>query len=315
MLKHLKIAGLIFSLGLVFLFFGFTENKTLFYKMSKGSYFFTKTRDCPQVKSVVLTFPDNQKISIEQQDDLWRIKELDDYYASFNKINTLVALIRNTTVYRSDKLTNDVASPVAKKPNIVIESFNANGELIDKGEIYARLPHNKYHYALLNNDGLLYQIIGDFSLSSAVTDWAQMPLLAVERKQIERIKSDDFEVYRRFNTEEFKSIATKEPAAHIRGLIENLWYLSAQDVRHALHFDLTKYQKNRHYEIWLFGGAIYDLDIFNNGTEYWLNIRLKAGKIVNASTARQLKENSILYDGWFFRIDKNKGEAISGFML
>ncbi len=314
MLKHIKAAGVLLCLTLSLLTWGIIQNGKQVHSLSRGSYFFSKTRDHAHIAQIAITFPDSSVISIEKKDDLWRIKEADDYYAAFSKVNALVELIRNTTIYRADKLQGDDSNTFFDDA-IKIKSMDDNGDIIDSAVIAPRRENNKYHYAIRGNDHMLYQLSGNFVLSSNRMDWVQMPLLTFNNKQIRRIKTDTFEVYRRFPAENFKSVKTGGETPHIKGLIDSLWYLSAEDVCHAVNFKTESYKKIKNYEITLFGGAIYLLDIYNSGDDYWLSIRLNKAKLLSDDTAKKLIENSILYDGWFFQIDKDKGAIISGFVL
>ena len=165
MFNHLKIGVFILVFSIPFMIFGVNLNSQRILRLSKGNYFFEKTRNSPDISEIIISFPNKNKISIVKKGDLWHIKEADDYYASFLKINTLVSLIRNTIIYRADIIKNNKLS-VDTKNSIKMTSIDKSGNHVDEATIIPINDGNKHHYALLNNDNFLYQISGDFNISS-----------------------------------------------------------------------------------------------------------------------------------------------------
>lgn len=311
--RHIKIAAIILLFTLALTVLGIAQNTQNRYMQIRGDYFFEKTRDAADVASVVLSFPDNHSVTIEKKESYWKIPEADDYYASFAKVNALTLLIRNSLIYRAD--VQKSADGNLFSEGITITSKAQNGDVIDTAVIAPRTAENRHHYALLNNNGLLYQITGDFRLSPSPADWIQQPLFNWTDKQVKRIKTSNFDVFRRFPADEFRKLNTKEEFSQIHGLISNFRYLSAEDVTHISNFELRKYQKIKHYDFVLFSGLIYQIDIYRNAEEYRMSVRLTKDKLATDEAVKTLKENEMLFRGWFFRINSDKGQIISDFVL
>ena len=146
-------------------------------------------------------------------------------------------------------------------------------------------------------------------------DWIQAPLLSISDKQIKSIKNKNLSVYRRFAGDTFKDTNTQTIIPQMQNFTGNIWYLSAIDVKHAVHFDRHKYNKSQSYEISTLGGLIYLIDIFTDGTEYWLNIQMKHMATVAAQEMRIYKETNTLYNGWFFKISPDIGEFLNNFTI
>ena len=314
MYNHIKIAVFLVTASFLFMLVGVMQNTLFLQTMARGNYFFENTRNNAYVKSIILEFPNKQVISFNQQDGLWRISEVDGYYADFSKIDSLIKLIRNTTIYRADKIEETDASKFVKNA-ISIKSIDIHDNIIDEALIAPKQDVNKFHYAMLNNNPVLYQLSGVITLSPLLMDWVQSPLLAIPYKQIKRIKTDNFQVYRRIPGAPMLNSETSEPVLHIQNLAQHFWYLSADDIKHALHFDRTRYNQSKVFSIVTFEGAIYQLTIFHNRQEYWLNIQLSREKIVSPAVINAIKENKMLYDGWYFKINPEVGEAIINFIL
>lgn len=314
MTKHIKTAIVLIFVTSVLMICGIMQNSYYSKIVSRGNYFFEKTRQSLSIRTIVLRFANNKQITIEQKNHIWHIKEADDYYADFQKINSLIRLIRNITIYRADNLKQPLSADMLKDA-FLIQSLDTEGNIVDSAQILPKKDKNKYHYALLNNKPLLYQLSGDIALSSLVLDWVKMPILSIAHDQIKRIKTDDFSVYRRFSAEELMREGQQYSVPQIKTLTHNFWDLSAIDIKHALHFDRTQYALAKSFEITMLDGMIYNIDVFTKDDEYWLNIRLDKEKIVEPDVLVQLKENNILYEGWFFKINSSTGLAIVNFVL
>jgi hypothetical protein len=314
MLNQIKYASLILFVILILLTIGIYRNAQFAMVMSRGNYFFATTRDNANIKTITMSSPDNKSVTLEKRNNLWYVKEADDYFAAFRNISALSKLLRQSAVYRADTL-DEQAFVEFRKNAFMLKTIDNNGNTVDEAFIQPKKEGSKFHYAILNNNLLLYQITGDFSLSFNPMDWIQSPLLSIKDKQIKLIKNKNFQVYRRFAAEDLKDINTKLAVPQIQSLTANLWYLSAIDVQHAIHFDRKKYQKSQSYEIATLGGLIYLLDVFTDGNEYWLNIQMKHEATVDAEDMRLYKENHTLYDGWFFKISPDIGEMLNSFSI
>ncbi len=314
MLKQIKIAGFIALVTLSLMIFGIIKSAPYTNASSRGDYFFEKTKNAPDVQSVVLKSFDNRTVTIEKKGSLWRIKEADDYFADFIKINALVKLIRGVTIYRSDDASQDTIKKYIKKP-ISITSYSTDRRIIDETFIEPKQQTNKFNYALRNNDSFLYQIQGNFDLSFNPIDWVKTPLLEITYGQVKHLKTDNFDVFRHFPSEELRTVQDEKDVPQVQNVINKLQYLVAEAVLHAVHFDSSQYRLVKKYELTDMDGLIYNIYIFSDNTTYWLKIMLDREKIISPQANFKLKENAILYDGWFFRINSNLGKELTGFIL
>ena len=253
MKKHLKISLFILLLTIPLMIFGIYLNNNRIFSLYKGNYFFEKTRNHPNISSIVMRFTNGNTITINKKEDLWFIKEADDYFASLTRINSLVSLIRNTIIYRVDAVEKKKL-PFKEKDSLILETIDNNGNIVERAVIAPKTIRNKHHYATINDNGFLYLINGNFNINSNVIDWLQMPILQINESDIKSIVSNDFEVYRDFNDKEFILAKTKQVASYISSLINHLWFLTATDTKHSVNFNVNEYKKIRTYEIYLFNG-------------------------------------------------------------
>lgn len=314
MLHHIKIAGLILCITLAIMFLGIFHSFHYTQTLSRGSFFFENTKKATDVQTIKLKFADGNIVTLQQKDNLWHVKEADEYYASFRKINSLIKLLYQTAIYRADYLSKDKRQTLPAEL-ISITTYNKKDAVIDEAKILSKQDNNKFYYALLNDNNFLYQLNGDFELSSLVMDWIQMPLLTLHENNIKRIQTDNFNVFRRFKNDELKTVETHLSVPQIQNLLQNLWYLTAIEIRHAVHFKQDAFPNTKKYEITLLNGIIYVINIFYNDNEYWVSLKLDKEKIASLEARRIIEENNMLYDGWFFKIDEQTGKAIVDFVL
>ena len=314
MLRHIKIAGFILCITLTLMFWGIFRNFHYTQTLSRGNFFFENTKKATNVQTIELKFADNHVVTLQQKDNLWHVKEADTYYASFRKINSLVKLLYQTAIYRADYLSKDKRQQLPADFVSVI-TYNKDGKVIDNAKIFSKNDNNKFYYALLNDTDYLYQLNGNFEFSSLVMDWVQMPLLALAEKNIKRIQTDDFNVFRRFQSEELKTVDTHINVPQIQNLLQNLWYLTAEEIKTGNHFEKDKFPHSKKYEITMLNGIIYTLNVFYDDNEYWVSLKLDKEKIASIEAKRIIEENNMLYDGWFFKINNETGAAIVNFIL
>lgn len=310
---HIRAALFIVCITLLLLGIGFFQHKNYFYAMSRGNYFFENSRNNLKLQTVIVDFGNEQKITLKQQNGIWRIKEADDYFASSYEANALLKFISDTVVYRIDKLKDSDMQHL--KNTLKITCLDNNNTVLDVAEIAPKTENNKYHYALLNGNSYLYQLKGHFAPSFVLMDWVQMPFLQIYEDDIKRIKTDNFEVYHRFSGDSFKSVENDESAAHIGQLLNNIKLLNAEEIIHITHVNKSLFKKIKHYQITLFNGLIYGVDLYKNNNDYWMNIHLDKENIASADITNFIKNRQILYDGWLFRINPDKGYIISSFAL
>lgn len=314
MLKHLKIAAIFLGLSLLLLSFGLYQDGKNFYTMSRGNYFFQNTRLKASLETIILDFGNGYKITITQREGLWRIKEADDYFASSILLNELFKFLTNTVIYRSDMVDHNQFVEYLKN-GVHFISMDNNGRTLDEAVI-APQARSGLIYASLNNLPYLYQLNSEFKLSPILMDWVQMPIISIDYDSLERIDTDTFNVYRQFAGDEFKSVSSGEPAPqHLHRLTNNLHLLTAQEIKHITNFDMTDFQKLKHYDFTLLNGLIYGIDIYQKNEDYWMTVKLDKTSIAPQETHKILQDRQILYDGWFFKIDRNQGQIISDFIL
>ncbi len=313
MIKHLKVALFLFLLSLPVFCFGVYQHGKKVHNLSRGNYFFSKTRESVDLSKILISFNDESYITFIKTDDLWRIKEADDYYASFSKINTLIDLIRKSVIYRADVIKNEKGF---KFDNFIkIQTYDSYDNVIDEAIIAKQNDKNKYHYATLNNDNFLYQISTKIQLSSNIYNWLQMPIINLLPEDIKQVNFNKDIVYRKYKNSNFVNMETNYATPEIHRILNNIRSISAEDIRHASNFNRDNYSKVKHFVLTTFDGIIYKIDLYKGNNDFWINVALDKKLITTPEAYKKVEENTILYNGWFFKINYDKGVILSKFVI
>jgi hypothetical protein len=312
MTKHFKFAIFLFLLILPFFYYGITLHGKKVHNLSRGNYFFNKTRDDVNLNKIALSFNDKNNITFVKNNDLWRIEEADDYYADFSKINTLVELLRNTIIYRADALDNKEL--ISFDNFIRIQTYD-NNKIVDDAIISSQSDKNKYHYALLNNDNFLYQLSTKIQLSSRINDWLQMPIINLSNSDIKQVDFNELKFYRKSKNEKLMLTGTNYTKPEIYRLLNNIRNINAEEIKHASNFKRDKYTYLNSFKLTTFDGVIYKIDLYEGDKDYWINVYLDKKQLISQATYNRVKDNLMLYNGWFFKINQDKGKILSNIAI
>ncbi|MBP3515467.1 MAG: hypothetical protein J6K65_04595 [Alphaproteobacteria bacterium] len=314
MLKQIRIALLLLCFTLPLLGMAVYHSGKNIRTMSRGNYFFNNTRHNPNVERITLKFGNETNITLVQREGFWRVKEADDYFVSPAQMNNLINFINDTVIYRSDKLDKKEITQYLTN-GLELTTFDNNGNILDSSFIAHKEENNLYHYATLGDGSYLYQLNGKIAISPMLMDWVQMPFLQLNENEIKSIITDNFTLYRQFSGDDLKSAETNEPVLNFQRLMNNLHILTATEVKHTVNFDVSAFQKKKHYDITLLSGLIFGIDIYYGNNEYWFNIKPDMASISDNSVSSLLERYRLLLDGWFFKIDPDSGLIISNFVL
>lgn len=312
MLKHIKISLLLLLLFVPLLMLGIFKNHKQMQVHSRGNYFFENTKNNNDLAKILIQRDDNV-VTLVNKDNLWRVEEANYYYANFAKINALINKLYNTTVYRADIMKDSYKTIFDDETKIY--TYDSKGNVIDEVSIAPRDEKNKYHYAKLNNNNLLYQITENLFLSSLFMDWVQTPLVSFTFNEVKSIKYGDYIAYRRFSNEELKSITDNKENPYLRGFISNLWNLTAEKILYKSEFDKDKYKKIMSFAVTTFDNVIFNFDIYSDQKEFFISINPVADMLITHFAQKQLNESLVLYDGWFFKINSDIGTSITKFVF
>ena len=159
-------------------------------------------------------------LTLEKQDDLWVIREADNYPANFGKIKEAVIAVSGLEVL-SNKTSNPdlynrlgVEDPASEKSNsLLLELRNANNEALT-ALIVGNIRHSKSAdsqpglYVRLPDSDTALLVEGRLELSASVQDWFNKSLMDIDGARvskivIEREGSAGISLHRETDTDDF----------------------------------------------------------------------------------------------------------------
>lgn len=269
-----------------------------------------------------IVIKDNSKtITLLQEDNLWRVKESDYYYADYVLVNGLFTDFNTSKFYRKiDNNPENIAN--IQQSHSLITIFSKDNKILDEMMIGAKEERNVYNMAIpITNPENLYLITGKYFLPQNDYAWLQQPLLQLEDKQIQSIETDFSDTNKKIIRDNpllpfinfLPNKISKEVDA--TSLERELKYIGFTKVISAQNFDETLFSENKKYKITTFEGLVINLTILSNNTDYWAKINLSSTNLPTMEVNDYIEDNSFLYDGWYFKLNSNTGRIIFNFTI
>lgn len=321
MLKHAAVLALITFLGAV-------ASLVWVYQNSRseliGNLVFAETDDqIGNIAAINIRTPQSN-ISLVLDNEFWRVKEADYYYAGFDLMRSLFENIKTSRFQRRQaagnadydkyKLNNPYQTSADAGTSISI--LNAEGQELNHLIIGRRDADNLFQFARIpGRKQTAYLLSGQYILPAALSSWTQQPLLNLDAKDIQSIAINGKSVKRPDSAKPFLVFHENKPLKLIRTekLFKQLAYLSYDQVISAQNFDETRFPIVKSVKITTFDGMIASLDLFTDNNNFWIRLSLSTTALPTTATNDYIKNNAFLYDGWFFQLPPDAGKALSQF--
>lgn len=288
----------------------------------QGKLVFASTYDDGEnVDKIVITTAEDV-IELNQNDSFWTVKNKDGYFADFTYIHKLLTSI-NTSVYSiklpfDDKLIKEkylVNPEVEKEGSGMLIRTYVGDELLDELIIGLSDEDGTYFYARSMQDDI-WMIDGQFDLPITSEGWLLKPILSIPKGAIETIKIGENYISRSVkNGDFFDEKGMKVSTFILEDLLSGLNVFSAVKEENFKKQSLT-IKKEKQFEIETFYGLKFILNLYIDGNNIgWLNIKLSKTPLPIASVNDYIRDNSFLYDGWFFALYPSHTKILENFNL
>lgn len=314
--KFLK-SGLILLLAsaafAIIVIFGFTNQTN---RKFVGNLVFEKSSaafsDIGEI--IIRTAADTVTLSVE--DNLWRIKEADNYYANYGFIKELFDEINNSSFYRkqSNITENKLSKYDLNENGLSIRIFDKSGQLLNTIIVGKKTGNGLYRFAKLPDSPDVYLITGKYSFPQKLFSWIEQPLLEIAENEVAAISINNDTFERSETITPFKQSGT-EKTVRVDGLLKWFNYLPALNVASVQNFDTQSYPEQKTLKITSFAGLVVNLNLYGNGKDYWINISLSSTTLPTTKISDYIKNNSFLYDGWYFKINPVVGKSIFNYSV
>lgn len=301
-LKKIWIIALILSIGAGLVLYRANEQRL---KSLRGNLIFSSAETLDAVKKIEL-INNQQKITLYDDDNLWRVAEADNYYADMYLITALQEAIRSAKTSNSIKNNKNISDQWT-----TINLFDDKNNLLDSVQINDASNDGK-HYIKYSHTPEIYRSNWRQSLPDAANAWTNKKLFNFDGREISRLEKDDVVISRRNEGAVFIDPRTNMPYHRfdymkVFDAMSNIWYdkvLSSQE------FDEQKYPYQQHIQFHTFAGLITDVYVYTDYQEYWIKIELSSDKLPTYDTVEYIENNQFLYTDWWFRIPTDEGRTL-----
>lgn len=287
----------------------------------RGQHTFAVTRqNTGTLQQIKMTTPEDGPITVYFDGEVWRFKEAADYFAGSGMLAEFYAMINDSLIMAvsdgSEELFNKYRlQPAAEEyppetQGTTLETFDADGNLLDKVIIGSATENPEYRFARREGKPFVYSISKVRGFSGRAMAWLPFPLLEIHRSIISAVERDGV----RLDAETLETIYPQ--SEKLRTFLSALSYIVYQDIMTTGEFEQDFAQiKPRRLEVETVVGLIYALDIYKIADTYWLGVTLKSKRVVQKEVPEFIAENQKYFKDWIFQLDDEGGKILytSGF--
>ena len=289
----------------------------------QGSLVFAKTYDRGHdIDRIVINTP-RDMVELKQKNSYWYVANKGNYWADFKLMHQFLNSI-NQSVYsiklpydETQEKENYLLNPLDTKenPGLLIETF-VKDELQDRIIIGTADENELYYFAKRPDKREIWLIDNNFDLPVWASQWLLSPLLSVSEDSIEEVKSE--KVYAKRENAGEKFFDEKMKYVNVEQVLKVFNNLVAVDVLPKKDFDVSRLElaKNVQFELMTFYGLKFICTIYyGERSGMWVNIKLSTTPLPITQVNDYIKDNSFLYDGWYFRISPVQEAILRNFFL
>ena len=302
-LGHIKLASIIAGISIFSAVLSTIWIASQDSHLQTGNLYFSKV-DTQDLREIQINFP-TLSITLQQEDNLWRVKEADYYYADFNLMHDFLNNIAEARI-NSQQTENITALPIS------LSLKNSAGQEIDYTNLSISDSNNTSTKVQRPGNKEIYTLNKTFTLPEDISSWTSQPFLAQVSKDIQQITLQGNKYYRKDPTYDLISSTSlnslRKP--QLNNFLSKLQYLTYTKVMSAQNFDDTKYPQRRSINIVNFNGLIRKIEILTDNQEYWVKQTFSTTPLPTSAANDYIKSNSFLYDGWYFRLEPATGKLL-----
>jgi len=279
-------------------------------KSIKGDLIFANIANDINIINKVVIKTSDKLITAYNDENLWRILEADNYYANFNKIHKLLENIASAKIGK--KVEGEIVNQL-QWYSIVIYDHKENE--LSKAEIGKKANSDTNYVRLADNN--VYITTWNTSLPNELSSWTRQPLLSFSSKEISEFSTNNESIYRYHEGDEFFNSQSNRQYKHLAytKIFDILKALNYEEVLSSQEFNDTKYSQTTQQTLTTFDGLVTQLQYFTNGEEYWVKISLSTTALPSNKVRDYIKDNSIFYEDWWFRLLPSDGQSLFTFVF
>ena len=269
------------------------------------------------IGEIQITSPTTQ-VTFSPEEHFWRLKEADYYYADFNLMHNLLNALKTARI-----INKQIASPeLIEKLNLQffdqkqgeatsLSIKDSEGRIVEHILFGASTPDKEATFVMRPQDKSIYTINQYINFPKQRISWVQQPITAIEESNIQQIKLNNNDYKRPDKGYPFQKRAGKNlTPIEIAQILQIFQYLPYEKVISAQNFDDTLYPNRAYISLTEFDGLIRSVEILTDNDVYWVKQTFSTTPLPTRQTNDYIKNNSFLYDGWYFQISPIEGKRL-----
>ena len=259
---------------------------------------------------IVMEFSES-KVSLNLEENLWRVKEADNYYADADKIRKLQESLQNA---RLGYLLSNTQNAPGKW--VLLKVYSKNDQIVDKFKIGYR-PQTKTFYVKQPHQPEIYRINWKMELFDQPQSWTYQPLISLKERDISQLEKNGISIMRQEEGASFYEKQTNLPYNQFSyhrffDLLSDLHYekvLSSQD------FDTSRFTSSQTIKITTFEGLKIVLSLYHDDREYWAKIKMLTTRLPSFKVVEEVDNQQFLYQDWWFKLNDDIGRQLWRFKI
>lgn len=269
------------------------------------------------IAEIQISTPSGQ-VTLLPEGHLWQVKKADYYYADFNLMHNLLTSLKTARIANKQNTTPDLITELnlqtsgdQKTLASSLSIKDAQGRVVEHILLGASTPDKEGTFAMRPTDTSIYTLNQYINFPKQLFSWVQQPITSIEENNIQQLKLNNKQYRRKdkgypFQTQQGKDLAPSDFAQ----ILQIFQYLPFEKVISAQNFDDTLYPNRAYISLTEFDGLVRNIEILTDNNVYWLKQTFSTTPLPTRQTNDYIKNNSFLYDGWYFQISPIEGKRL-----
>lgn len=277
----------------------------------RGEYTFAQTRQKAALLQKVKLSTADGELEIYDNGGEWRIKEAADYFADAGQLASFYKMINNSVIVAVAEVQKDKLAEYGldKEHKTLVETFDAEGNLLDKVALGGGYADGEYRFVMLNGFPFVYSISEAGGFSGEAGDWMPFPLFEIPASQVSRITvSAGAFVPENLLPETANSKKMKE-------FLGALLYMNYNGIALKKDFmaDFAKIESHKIVAETKIG-LVYNLEVYKTAADdYWLAVELGSSRLPRKEVTLFVENNQKYFADWVFNLDDEQGKILYDF--
>lgn len=289
----------------------------------QGQLVFNRTFDKGAQVDKILIDNVNGTIELNQKDGYWYVGNYGNYYADFTVIKQFMDML-NGSIYvmevppaQDQKDNVALQDPLKQKEfaGFLVRTYAEDKEL-DAVIIGLRASEKGYFFARRQDSDKVWVISWNNEIPSVAQDWLPRIIIDVPTSAVQALNIDNKTLSRQVSTQGFTDRFGS--VIDIEWLLHNLTSFEVENIMYQNEFD-KQYPNTdikKIYDISTFYGLVFEIIFYDTGDDKaWVNIKLLADNLPKAAVYDYIKDNSFLYDGWYFSVSPRQKDFLLNYNL